>query len=145
MIVARYPTCSLCEGDMTDEYQVAEFMTKAGKETAHKSCLYQLMLASWDELGWRHKKGIPIDAPYDSKHIANPAIRKALMLDKDPEQRLIENAQGMSASEAVLSLYQSDEDGFFELVERAYERDMRHLEYAEGVVSKSLPIMNKSF
>jgi hypothetical protein len=124
-MIIEYDRCELCGEPMPDEHQTAEFAVKAGTATAHKSCLYQLMLGIWDETVWRGKRGIDLDAPYDSKHIANPAVRKALRLDVDPATRLSEDYM-QKGGEALVDLFKHDEDGFYELVERAYERDMKH-------------------
>ncbi len=124
-MIKEFDKCELCEEPMPDEQQIAEFAVKAGTATAHKQCLYQLMVGAWDELVHRSKRGMSADAPYTSANIANPVIRKALRLDMSPEDRLEADYLEHGASDALTDLFTNDEDGFTQLVQTVYDRSMR--------------------
>ncbi len=124
-MIKEYDRCELCNEPMPDEHQIAEFAVKAGTATAHKQCLYQLMIGAWDELAHRRKRGIAHDAPYTSANIASPMVRKALRLDMSPEDRLEADYMEHGAPDALADLFTNDEDGFTQLVQAVQDRSIR--------------------
>ncbi len=124
-MIIEYDKCELCDELLDDEHQIAEFAVKAGTATAHKECLYQLMIGTWDELAHRSKRGMGANVPYTSANIASPMVRKALRLDMSPEDRLEADYMEHGASDALADLFTNDEDGFTQLVQAVQDRSMR--------------------
>ena len=122
ILYGKFETCVLCEEPLNDPHQIAPFVTKGGIDKAHKSCLFQLTMDAWEEQIWRGKRNIPLNAPYDNKHIASPVVRKALQLDIDPETRLAQDYTEHGAVDALANMIDNDSDGFEELINRALNR-----------------------